>query len=167
MESLEFIINCYEKCENVFKNEVVDADFIISSVFKFIQPKFVEIAVIGPEGVGKSGFIRRLLGNEFDESYEPNKCKKISFLFKKNTIFEFIEFSGFDGKKGFDYAILMIDDSEKAFEDISMLKIYESIIYICTKIDIPDKKQKFIDENIIYISSRTGEGVQEVFKRIK
>jgi len=139
------------------------------------------IGIVGTAGVGKTRFIDRLDGNEFDSSYKATDQYEIRRLYYRNIDIEFRDFAGTQYYKtdndlffDLDVLLLMVDEfkisyinGRKIASEILAKYLPKKVILVQNKIDKIDK----IDNDKLLsrahkISVKNNEGIEELMDEI-
>jgi small GTP-binding protein len=136
-----------------------------------------KIGIVGTAGVGKTQFIDRLEGKQFDCYYNVTNQYNIRRIYYKERDIQFHDFAGTyyntdnDLFIGLDVLILMVDDSKisykngkKAAAEILAKYSPKRVILIQNKIDKIDNDKLL--STAYKISVKNNEGIQELMDDI-
>lgn len=182
-------MNSYSKSTDDFwvnyKENVIDCDNIMSLVIDYLPviKHNIKIALIGVGGVGKTTFLKRLSSNKFNRNYNATTGYEIIEIFRDNITYEFYDFAGQEMYCGtynnpefleiFDCIFVMVDKNSRSTQKhgrdwVRRINIYNKpVLKIRNKCEISGEFEFHSDDGYVNISTKTGQGIEEVLKQIK
>ena len=186
LKTMSFYSKSYDGFWNDYKKNVKDCDNIMSLVMDyvpFIKPRVnIKIALIGVGGVGKTTFLQRLSKNSFNRNYFATSGYDISRIVRDNITYEFFDFAGQEMYSGtysdpefyeiFDFIFVMVDKNSHISHKHGRKWLHrinthnKQVLKIRNKCEVDGSFEFHGDGDYFNISTKTGQGVEEVLKQI-